>query len=39
MVSPRACPGHLLYIIYASDIASLSASHAMLAQLYADDDV
>ena len=29
--------GSLLYIIYTSGIASLLASHAMLAQLYADD--
>lgn len=29
--------GPLLFIIYTSDLASLLASHAMLAQLYADD--
>src|SRR6218665_2633066 len=27
----------LLFIIYTSDLASLLASHALLAQLYADD--
>src|SRR6218665_1230147 len=29
--------GPLLYIIYTSDLASLLASYAVLAQLYADD--
>ena len=27
----------LLFIVYTSDLASLLASHALLAQLYADD--
>lgn len=35
MVFPGLCP--LLFIIYISDLASLLSSHAVLAQLYADD--